>query len=134
MHFDIFLLSNLIIFIFLFFTNSSCHIFYCLVLMHIYNNYCTWKCLYSILPLYILSNTLNRINVSKLNFKKLSCIRKLYIQYCFHYGSYKCIFFVRKREFFLTLDTIDILCLVYSNFCANKILFKVRKRLFMDNE
>ena len=27
--------------------------------------------------------------------------------------------FFRMRRFFMTLDTIDVLCLVYSNFCAN---------------
>ena len=31
------------------------------------------------------------------------------------------------RRFLLTLDMIDILYLVYSNFCANKITFKGRK-------
>ena len=30
------------------------------------------------------------------------------------------IYFVRMRKFFFTLDTIDILCLVYLNFCANE--------------
>ena len=35
------------------------------------------------------------------------------------------------RGFFLTSDRNDILCLVHSNFCAIKIIFKVRMRLFM---
>ena len=34
--------------------------------------------------------------------------------------------------FFFTLDTIDILRLVYSNFCANEIIFKIHKRLLSD--
>ena len=33
---------------------------------------------------------------------------------------------------FLTSDTIDILSLVYSNFCSNKIIFKVLKHTFKD--
>ena len=36
-------------------------------------------------------------------------------------------------DFFLfTLGTIDIFCLVYSNFCTNKIDFEVRKLSFTD--
>ena len=34
--------------------------------------------------------------------------------------------------FLLTLNTIDILCSIHSNFCANKILFQVHKRLIKD--
>ena len=39
--------------------------------------------------------------------------------------TYICIYLVRILLIFLTLETIDILCLVYSNFCANEIIFKV---------
>ena len=31
--------------------------------------------------------------------------------------------------FFFTLDSIDILCLVYLNFTANKLIFKVQKQI-----
>ena len=34
-----------------------------------------------------------------------------------------CTFFVRIRPFQLTLDVIDALCLVYSNFRENKVIF-----------
>ena len=42
------------------------------------------------------------------------------------------IFFLRMCRLFLTLDTIDFLCLVYSNLRANKIIFKINKRSFME--
>ena len=38
------------------------------------------------------------------------------------------------RRFLLTLDTIDILCLVYSYYLHEKILFKVHERAFTDIE
>ena len=44
----------------------------------------------------------------------------------------KCIFFVQIRRLLLTLETTDNLCLVYSNVCANEIIFKVLKQLFTD--
>ena len=40
-------------------------------------------------------------------------------------GCDECIFFIRMRRFLLTSETIDILCLVYSNFYTKKIIFKV---------
>ena len=44
------------------------------------------------------------------------------------------IFCSNELIFFLTLNTIDILCLFYSNFCGNKIIFKVSKRSFVNFE
>ena len=44
----------------------------------------------------------------------------------------KRIFLVRMRRYFLTLDRIDILCLVYSNFYTKTIIFKVHKHAFTD--
>ena len=35
-------------------------------------------------------------------------------------------------QFFLTLDTIDVLRLVHSHFCAIKLIFKVHKRSVID--
>ena len=43
-------------------------------------------------------------------------------------GSDKCIFVVRMHWFFLASDTIDILCLVYSNFCTNEIILQIYER------
>ena len=40
--------------------------------------------------------------------------------------------FVRMVRLLLTLGTIDILCLVNSNFCAAKVTFKVSERLPTD--
>ena len=40
--------------------------------------------------------------------------------------------FVRMRRFLLTLGTIDILCFVYSHFCANEIIFRVCKQSFTE--
>ena len=46
-------------------------------------------------------------------------------QYLFgNWGCVVCFFFVRSRLYLSILDTIDILYLVYLNFCTNKI-FKV---------
>ena len=42
----------------------------------------------------------------------------------------KAYFFVRMRQYSLTSDTIDVLCLVYSNFCTKKIIFKICERTF----
>ena len=53
-----------------------------------------------------------------------------------HYYYYCCCdkkhIFVRMRRFFLTSDTIGTPCLVYLNFCVNKIIFKGRTRYFTD--
>ena len=38
---------------------------------------------------------------------------------CYKYGCAICIF-IQMRHFLLTLDKIDILCLIYSNFCLFK--------------
>ena len=40
-------------------------------------------------------------------------------------------FVVRMRLFSLTLDTIRILCLVYSNFCSNEKIFKSTSDLLL---
>ena len=40
--------------------------------------------------------------------------------------------FDRMRESFLNSDEIDDLCLVYSNFCINKLMFKVHKRSLLN--
>ena len=45
-------------------------------------------------------------------------------------GSPKIIFLVRIRRFFLTSDTIDILSLLYSNFCMKNMLSKDRKSTY----
>ena len=42
------------------------------------------------------------------------------------------IFWLNVTTLFFILNTIDVLGLVYSNFCANKIIFQVRKRSFME--
>ena len=39
-------------------------------------------------------------------------------------------FVVRIRRFLMTSDTIDILCLVHSNFNTNRIIFEVLKESF----
>ena len=39
--------------------------------------------------------------------------------------------FVRMYRFLLTLDTIDILCLVYPNISANEIIFKFHNNLLL---
>ena len=44
----------------------------------------------------------------------------------------KCIFFDGMRRFLLPLNTIDIICLIYSNICGNKIVFNANKRSFTD--
>ena len=44
------------------------------------------------------------------------------------------VYFVRMHQFLLTLDKVGILCLVYSNFYADKIILKVRKRSFSNLE
>ena len=45
------------------------------------------------------------------------------VRFNVYYGCDMCIFLVRMRLYLLTLDAIDILCLVYTIFFANKIVF-----------
>ena len=41
-------------------------------------------------------------------------------------------FFVRMRRFVLILDLVDILCSLYSNFSASKMIFEVSKLSFSE--
>ena len=41
-------------------------------------------------------------------------------------------FLIECAVFFFTLDAIDILCLVYSNFCSSKIILKIYLRFFWE--
>ena len=72
-------------------------------------------------PPYPLSNMLS-------NFRPPFEFKKRVYQFCD-----KCRFFVRIRSFLLTLDTINILCQVYSDFCSNEIIF-IPTRSFTDVE
>ena len=44
----------------------------------------------------------------------------------------KTYFLFEGVNFFLTLDTIDILWVVYSDICPNEIIFVMHKRIFAD--
>ena len=41
--------------------------------------------------------------------------------------------FAQIRRFLLFSGTIDILCSVYSNFCAIKMIVKIQQRFFSDS-
>ena len=51
---------------------------------------------------------------------------------CDTYGYEICIFFYSNASIYVDSRYINILCLVYLNHCAKKLIIEVHNRMFMD--